>query len=64
MNQENVFTQAVPREAARLEAARREADHLYRLVDFWNDIRNGKHDDYLNDLERACLKEIAERRAV
>tara|TARA_R110000824_G_scaffold28568_1_gene95809 strand:+ start:167 stop:400 length:234 start_codon:yes stop_codon:yes gene_type:complete len=42
-------------------AVREEDAHIYRMVDFWNDIRNGKHDGYLDDMQAACLMEINAR---
>ncbi len=35
---------------------------IYRMRDFWVDIRNGEHDDYLDDALKACMNEIYERK--
>lgn len=35
---------------------------IYRMRDFWVDIRNGEHDDYLDDALKACIREINDRK--
>jgi|MDSV01.1.fsa_nt_gb hypothetical protein len=35
---------------------------IYRMRNFWVDIRNGEHDKHLEDALKACITEINDRK--